>query len=834
VTSERPLANVPYSILAAENFFGYGQQIFCNQTATYNNLSCTNPPEQVSLSWMTQSVAEINTIAMTHTLNFYMKVQWRDWRLSYSEGGVTCFNSTSAAIALHGNATTDTNVLQAQLYAVLLDAWGCDSPTLPSGAANPTATCYPYLPKGVWPSVRVAYADATNSSMLVGVFPAPNFLYAPGGPDGTTSSAADPSTYLYFPSGSNPGSTTKCVKYPCSSAEQFIAFVYDMMANQSDPVLRVVGQSRPPALAKSFKDFWPKTSITCSGIRRTPGYLILTGNRQADLAPPLGSGMYGDYRHPHLPSILNPEAFWTPFMLDSMNQVGDDDQIMDQWLLYPNGTVIHQYHLAIEFKTVLPLTAFPFDQHYMIGTRRTRSQFVDRVKINVARAGFSIPPKSVAWNIGDAKAMICPRKEIGGADASDCRPLCTNTTCPGWQPNMPPMYVPPKGNCVASPTCNSSYPYPGCSSTCGETAALCQDVFVFYYPIERKANYYLQNMLAPISALPPLASTCCLTLAPSVLITIMAATAYWNELDDYADRVGLMATALLSMMALQAYVSGALPETDTVTLIHYTLYTSYAEMGFGLFFIICASFCLKHDVLAAKRDCESAKLWMMRAYYAEAISARRLIRSRDPQRPTEPFTYFPTINLLWTTEATPAVDKAGDVAAPSEPALTEQSVDAGADATRGAMLSDLTYPAVATDGQALDAAPAEHVAAAVAPEKKRVKGAISVVAASVGRHLIGKGGLINIDLDGDGKPEHIHPDSVVYLQREDGTIIPVFIPSHCRLRLFVVEFDSFMRIGHMLIFAAVLAVRYFTIMNMTVTPPSCDNLITFISSTITD
>ena len=327
----------------------------------------------------------------------------------------------------------------------------------------------------------------------------------------------------------------------------------------------------------------------------------------------------------------------------------------------------------------------------------------------------------------------------------------------------------------------------------------------------------------------------------------MAATAYWNELDDYVDRVGLMATALLSMMALQAYVSGALPETDTVTLIHYALYTSYAEMGFGLFFIICASFCLKHDVLAAKRDCESAKLWMMRAYYAEAISARILIRSRYPQQPPVPFSYFPTINLLWSAGAAPTVDKAGEEVAPSEPVLTEQrGVHAGADADRGAKLFTMlrTDLSVARDLQALPqdgdaapaavcAAPAEHVAAAVAPETKRVKGGIRMVAAHVGRHLVGKGGLIDIDLDGDGKPEHIHPESVVYLQRDDGTVIPVFIPSWCRMRLFIVEFDSFMRIGHMLIFAVVLGARYFAIMSLAVDPPNCDNVLSYISSSIT-
>ena len=41
-------------------------------------------------------------------------------------------------------------------------------------------------------------------------------------------------------------------------------------------------------------------------------------------------------------------------------------------------------------------------------------------------------------------------------------------------------------------------------------------------------------------------------LAPIILITVLSASAYWNDADSYADRLGIMATSLLSMMALQA------------------------------------------------------------------------------------------------------------------------------------------------------------------------------------------------------------------------------------------------------------------------------------------
>ena len=286
MSSERPQANVPFAVLTAENFLGYNGALFCNQSATYNNLTCSNPPEQVNITWMTQNVVEINTKDTTHTLNFYLKVQWRDWRLAYAEGGVTCFESTTAPIPLGGSTSYDISAVQAALLAALLDAWGCDS----SG-------CYPYLPRGVWPRATLAYADASNSSVVASVFPAPNFLFAPGGPDGTTVearavAAADQLYAFYGPS------AAACVRHPCSSAEQYAALLFDALTATGDAAL--MGARKPAATSRAFLTLWPKTQIPCTGIRRTPSYLILVGERQAD-----------QVRAPRIHVCLGPRLFLT-------------------------------------------------------------------------------------------------------------------------------------------------------------------------------------------------------------------------------------------------------------------------------------------------------------------------------------------------------------------------------------------------------------------------------------------------------------------------------------------------------------------------------------------
>ena len=119
-----------------------------------------------------------------------------------------------------------------------------------------------------------------------------------------------------------------------------------------------------------------------------------------------------------------------------------------------------------------------------------------------------------------------------------------------------------------------------------------------------------------------------------------------------------MATSLLSLMALSGYVSAMLPPTEVVTYVHFSLYTSYALMGWGIGVVILVSFVLSADLDHAKKvhppdaamatrasrhgaslhgrlmqrvrrvaaqDVEvRTKSWVMRLYYHDALIFSRL------------------------------------------------------------------------------------------------------------------------------------------------------------------------------------------------------------------
>lgn len=74
---------------------------------------------------------------------------------------------------------------------------------------------------------------------------------------------------------------------------------------------------------------------------------------------------------------------------------------------------------------------------------------------------------------------------------------------------------------------------------------------------ERNPNYFLQSQLGPIA-----------------LITVLSAASYYNDLAAYDARMTVIASSLLSMMALQAYVSASLPMTSTITFVNYCLCAS--------------------------------------------------------------------------------------------------------------------------------------------------------------------------------------------------------------------------------------------------------------------
>jgi hypothetical protein len=292
-------------------------------------------------------------------------------------------------------------------------------------------------------------------------------------------------------------------------------------------------------------------------------------------------------------------------------------------------------------------------------------------------------------------------------------------------------------------------------------------VFIFYYPISRKSAYYLQNMLAPI-----------------ILVTTMAAASYWNELSDYPDRIGMMATAMLSMMALQAYVSSMLPQTDTITFIHYALYTSYAQMGFGLAFIIMVSFLLKHDIKAAGKGAESVQLWMMREFYTEALRVKRLIRALPQEKPTEPFKYFTRLTDLWDKQGL-APDAADDAAW----GATQDRLVAGGKVNDVAIEASTV---AATEVTSFDIKEAEWTIGqkpeahkhGLSDKTRGIRRGMRVVRTLVKASL----DAVNLDLDGDGRPEHVHPSQVLIVSV--GTVtLPIFIPTMIYARRMLVEFD---------------------------------------------
>ena len=135
------------------------------------------------------------------------------------------------------------------------------------------------------------------------------------------------------------------------------------------------------------------------------------------------------------------------------------------------------------------LAQYPFDSHWVVATRRSRNQPTDRLTVSSLGASFSFPPFNFEWAIDSLGSIVC--------DLST-----TNLTNCGLQP-------------VGSPAC---------------TATLAT-----FFRIAREPQYIIQNELAPV-----------------ILITVLSASAYWNDADSYADRLGIMATSLLSMMALQA------------------------------------------------------------------------------------------------------------------------------------------------------------------------------------------------------------------------------------------------------------------------------------------
>ena len=181
----------------------------------------------------------------------------------------------------------------------------------------------------------------------------------------------------------------------------------------------------------------------------------------------------------------------------------------------------------------------------------------------------------------------------------------------------------------------------------------------------------------------------------------------------------VLATSLLSLMALQGFVSVALPPTETITYIHYALYTAYALMGWGIGLVITVSFFLSADLDAAKKirpDAEAPPLegksaiephlmktstfnhrhlshniirvpklsaegevrikpWVMRLYYRDALVYRRMRMGRETAEDRERhLVYFPRPGAADGTTrrgrmSTKDVEVPAEAAAPAEGAV---------------------------------------------------------------------------------------------------------------------------------------------------------------------
>lgn len=419
------------------------------------------------------------------------------------------------------------------------------------------------------------------------------------------------------------------------------------------------------------------------------------------------------------PETVDGAALWTPEVTDSLNMAGPESIISSYMYLTPSGDVRQVLHTVADYSISMRLEQFPFDEPVFLMTRRSGGLGSDVIRLQIEDAGFASPQNLDGWAVMSSGSMVCNLHDDDSA--SDAAP------------------------------CDAS----------AENSPLCEDTVVVWFKLRRESNYYISNFLGPVS-----------------LVTIMAAAAYFNDLDQYEPRVTIMATALLSQMALQAYVSSSLPKTTSVTYIHHALYTSYALMGFGIFYIVAVSHGLAHDFAAARRvdpagkslsfrrrglssgpslrlhkaptGHEGMQHWRMRAFYAEAQIFRRMLdTTKKPGAVEEPMP-----DLIYFPKAAAYVRRSR---------------------TR-------------------------HIAASAR---------ISIPRDDFMMH------------DGDDVSESELDDA--FLEHEEKP----YCPRNVWFRRVLVEFDLFMRVGHLFVYCMVLAARYFEIMAMPDEAVNCGNLTAF-------
>jgi hypothetical protein len=457
-------------------------------------------------------------------------------------------------------------------------------------------------------------------------------------------------------------------------------------------------------------------------------------------------------------------------------------------------------HFIADYSLSMNLVRFPFDTPYFVATRRAINYGSDAIKVALGTVGFASPQAIEGWKLSNPGGMVCNVHSADGDDARPCNPAVDGLNSPD-----------------------------------------CQDMVVLYFQATRDSGYYIQNMLAPI-----------------VLVTILSAMSYYNDLDAYEARGGIMATALLSQMALQGYVSSSLPQTTEITYIHVALYTSYALMGFGMVYIVVVSFGLSVDISAARRGPRvgshggpesgggmggeggaevnpalfksmkrmkrslwkrmrmrssagedlGCKHWQLLAYYDEAAKFRDIVAGKiEADETTAAMMHFPR-----------AEDYAR-VAARRRTSMTAaaSAADVGsvapAQAARSSLLCGLSISGSGARNRKISQSFIST--GETAPTGGSDGSGISDNSARMSVYETPAEDLDDF-LDDDVEEESLPP--------------PPAVPKMIELRRALVWWDMFMRVGHLGVFALAIAGRYFVILRMKENPPTCSTLLNYFAA----
>jgi len=108
-------------------------------------------------------------------------------------------------------------------------------------------------------------------------------------------------------------------------------------------------------------------------------------------------------------------------MEDSWDQDAPDTPLEEQWMLYPNGTVVHHYHFLASYTVTGRLyESYPFDKPVFVATRRAYGMLPTDVQLFVSGQGITMPQEMDAWTFHDAGVALCPTHKLPGQSTADC------------------------------------------------------------------------------------------------------------------------------------------------------------------------------------------------------------------------------------------------------------------------------------------------------------------------------------------------------------------------------------------------------------------------------